>query len=115
MTEAEKAAEGLRERPFLEVNAFEIADMLFGPDVATRMFFHGIKRARAVGNLVVGILRPDVRCAAEVRRMADVLLRLERDRSGPHIEGLRPVFPAHSIIPPSTSRPLTVRLLPSGS
>jgi hypothetical protein len=112
MTEAEKAAEGLRERSFLEVNAFEIADMLFGPDVATRMFFHGIKRARAVGNLVVGILRPEVRCAANVRRMADVLLRVDRDRSGLRLEGIRPAIPAHSIKSSSSARPLPVTLVP---
>ena len=49
---------GARTKPYVEAVAFEICDMLFGADTASRMFFHGIKRSRAVGNLALGILRP---------------------------------------------------------
>jgi hypothetical protein len=98
MVTAEKAIMGARSKPFLELVAFEIADMLFGAETATRMFFHGIKRARMVGNLVVGVLRPGLACADSVRGMADVVLGLHRSDLGLVVRGIRPVFPEHLVV-----------------
>jgi hypothetical protein len=98
MVTAEKAVRGVRSKPFVEMVAFEIADMLFGAETATAMFFHGVKRARMVGNLVVGVLRPGLACADSIRGMADVILGLERSELGVVVRGIRPVFPGHLVV-----------------
>lgn len=98
MLAAEKAAQGERKRSFLEVNAFEVVETVLGAETATRMFFHGVKRARAVGNLVVGRVRPGLRCAEAVRAMADAELELRRDDVGVVIRGIRPRFPPHVLV-----------------
>jgi|HubBroStandDraft_2_1064218.scaffolds.fasta_scaffold99052_2 hypothetical protein len=98
MVVAEKAVQGVRKKPFVETNAFEIAEMLFGADVATRMSFHGIKRARIVGNLVLGFLRPGLGCADAVRGNADVVIGLHRSELGLVVRGIRPAFPGHLVV-----------------
>ncbi|MCI4320825.1 MAG: hypothetical protein L3K18_04265 [Thermoplasmata archaeon] len=113
MVTAEKAVRGVRSKPFVEMISFEIADMLFGSEVASRMFFHGVKRARMVGNLVVGILRPGVGCAQAVRGMADVTLGLERTELGLLVKGIRPSFPAHLVVVDPRRGPPHVAFLPA--
>lgn len=113
MVVAEKAVMGARSKPFLEFIEFEIADMLFGADTATRMFFHGIKRARMVGNLVVGVLRPGLACADSVRGMADVILGLHRSDLGVVVRGIRPVFPEHLVVVDPRLGPPYVTFLPA--
>ena len=113
MVTAEKAVKGARAKPFVEMVSFEIADMLFGSDVAGRMFFHGVKRARMVGNLVVGILRPGVGCAESVRGMADVVLGLERTELGLTVRGIRPTFPAHLVVVDPRLGPPHIAFLPA--
>jgi hypothetical protein len=78
MVEAEKAAQGGHRRTFLEFNAVEVSEMLFGAAVSTRMCFHGIKRARAVGNLIVVLTRPGLQNADAVRGMADTQFELRQ-------------------------------------
>jgi hypothetical protein len=103
---AEVAVRGARSKPFLETVAFEICDMLFGAEVATRMFFHGIKRSRMVGNLVLGVLRPGVRCDEAVRGMADVVVGLGRTELGVTVRGIRPAFPVHlAVVDPRLGAP----------
>jgi hypothetical protein len=97
MVEAEKAAQGNRKRSFLELNAFEVLDMLEGSEKATQMIFYGVKRARNVGNLVLGLLGPGLGCAASVRRMADTEFELHRDEVGLLIRGVRPAFSGHVV------------------
>jgi hypothetical protein len=94
MVVAERAAQGGHKRPFIESNAFETIDTLMGPETALRMFFHGIKRARMVQNLVIGLLGPGLGCAAGVRRMADAEFALHREEVGLIIRGVRPSFPS---------------------
>jgi GvpD gas vesicle protein len=113
MTKAEVAVKGTRKKPFLEMVSFEIADVLFGPEVAGRMFFHGVKRARMVGNLVVGILRPGVGCAEAVRGMADVTLGLTRTELGLTVRGIQPSFPAHLVVVDPRQGPPHVSFLPA--
>jgi hypothetical protein len=97
MEEAERAAQGSRKRSFLEFHAFEVLDMLVGGDKAAQMFFYGVKRARHVGNLVIGLLGPGLRCAAAVRRMADTEFELHHDEVGLIIRGVRPSFPSYVV------------------
>jgi hypothetical protein len=98
MVIAEKAVQGVRQKPFVESIAFEISEMLFGSDTATRMSFHGIKRARIVGNLVLGFLRPGLGCADALRGNADVVLGLHRSEVGLVVRGIRPAFPGHLVV-----------------
>lgn len=91
---AEKAAQGGRGRPFIEVVAFEVFETLLGPESAAKMFFHGIKRTRQMGNLGIGFLGPGLACEAAVRRMADTEFSLRREDVGLIIRGVRPSFPS---------------------
>jgi len=91
---AERAVQGGRRNPFMELHAFEVFDTLLGTEKALRMFFHGIKRIRSIGNLGLGILAPGLGCASGVRRMADSEFSLHRDEVGLVIRGVRPAFPA---------------------
>jgi hypothetical protein len=106
MVRAEVAVRGARTKPYVEAVAFEICDMLFGADTASRMFFHGIKRSRAVGNLALGILRPGVGCADAVRSMADAIVGLGRTELGVTVRGIRPAFPTHlAVVDPRLGAP----------
>jgi len=94
MVAAEKQVQGVRERPFIELHAFEVFDTLLGKEKALKMWYYGIKRARHVGNLVIGLLGPGLESAAGVRRMADAEFSLRRDEVGLVVRGLRPSFPS---------------------
>ena len=97
MEGAERAAMGVRRKPFLELNAFEVIELIVGGEAAGKMFFHGIKRARIVGNLVIGLLRPGLACADAVRGMADAEFQLSHDEVGLRLRGVRPGFPDHLV------------------
>ena len=106
MSAAEKAAQGVRGKSFLEFNAFEVIEMVAGPETAARMFLFGVKRARAVSNLVIGVLRPGLRTADAVRAMADMEFVLRREEVGLTVRGVRPAFPAHVVsVDPSRGEP----------
>jgi hypothetical protein len=94
---AEKAAQGGRHRPFLELVAFEVFDTLMGSENALKLFYHGVKRTRQGGNLGIGLLGPGLGCAPGVRRMADTEFALHRDEVGLIIRGVRPAFPSHVV------------------
>jgi len=103
---AERAAQGGRGRPFLELVAFEVFDTLMGSEKALKALYHGVKRTRQLGNLGIGILGPGLGCAAGVRRMVDTQFVLHRDDVGLVVRGARPIFPSHLVIPdPSNGRP----------
>jgi GvpD gas vesicle protein len=97
MVTAGKAASGERKRPFLELNAFEVPEMLFGAETASRMFFHGIKRARMVQNLVLGLARPGLQCSPAVEAMADSEFALSKAPVGLTVRGIRPAFGTHVV------------------
>jgi len=92
MVEAERVVQGGRKKAFLEVTAFEVFETLLGVDKALQMFFYGVKRTRAIGNLGIGLLGPGLGCAAGVRRLADTEFELHRDEVGLIIRGVRPSF-----------------------
>ena len=91
---AETVVRGQRKRPFIELHAFEVFDTLLGTEKALKMFYYGVKRARHMGNLVIGLLGPGLGCAAGVRRMSDTELALHRDDVGLVVRGVRPPFPS---------------------
>lgn len=98
MVEAERAVQGERKKPFLELTAFEVFETLLGAEKALQLFFQGIKRTRQMQNLAIGLLGPGLACAAGVRRMADTEFALHRDEVGLILRGVRPAFPSHVVI-----------------
>lgn len=97
MVAAERAVQGSRKKPFIELTAYEVFDTLMGSEAALRMFYHGIKRVRQLGNLGIGLLGPGLGCAAGVRRMSDTEFALHREEVGLVIRGVRPVFSDHVV------------------
>jgi GvpD gas vesicle protein len=113
MALAEKAAQGARGRPFIEFNALEIIETIAGAEVAARMYLHGIKRTRMVGNLGLAVARPGLKVLDAVRSMVDYEILLRHPEVGLVISGLRPRFPEHVVIlDQSRGRP-HVALIPS--
>lgn len=94
VVEAERAVQGGRKNPFIELHAFEVFDTLMGTEKALKMFYYGIKRVRTIGNLGIGLLGPGLGSAAGVRRMADTEFALHRDDVGLIVRGIRPAFPS---------------------
>jgi hypothetical protein len=112
MAAAERAILRGRKKAFLELNAFEVLDTLVGSDKALRMIFYGVKRARHVGNLVVGLLRPGLGCAPGVRSMADSEFVLKREEVSLTIRGVAPSFATHVVAPHPTLAPPHVVFVP---
>lgn len=112
MDDAERAAQGTRRKSFLELNAFEVIDTLVGSEHAMKMIFWGVKRARHVHNLVIGILGPGLGCEAGVRRLADLELDLHRNEVGLVLRGNRPSFRAHVVSPNPAGDPPQVSFVP---
>jgi len=92
MEAAERHVQGVRKHPFIELHAFEVFDTLMGSEKALKMWYYGVKRARHMGNLVLGLLGPGLASAAGVRRMADAEFALHRDDVGLLVHGVRPAF-----------------------
>jgi hypothetical protein len=112
MVAAEKAVQGNRGKTFIESTAFEVFDTLMGSEKATKMFLYGVKRARQVGNLVLGLLGPDLGCAPGVRRMADTEFQLHRDEVGLIIRGVRPSFSSYVVTADPRLGPPRVAFVP---
>ena len=91
---AEREVQGHRKHPFIELHAFEIFETLMGSEKALKMWYYGVKRARQMRNLVLGLLGPGLDSAAGVRRMADAEFALHRDEVGLIVRGIRPSFPS---------------------
>lgn len=96
---AERAAQGGRGKPFVELVAFEVFDTLVGTENALKLFYRGVKRTRTLGNLGIGVLGPGLGCAPGIRRMADTQFSLHRDEVGLLVRGMRPLFASHVVIP----------------
>jgi hypothetical protein len=115
MVDAEKVAQGHRQKPFLELTAFEVFDTLMGADKALPLFYFGIKRTRQIGNLGIGVLGPGVGCAAGVRRMVDTEFELHRDEMGLIARGIRPAFSPHLVTQDVSAGPPHVAFAPRPS
>ncbi len=103
MVAAEKAAAGGRGKAFVEYYALEVMDTLMGPEPAARMFFHGAKRSRQMGNLLITPMGPGLGSAVTARRLADSEFQLHRDEVGLIVRGVRPAFPGHVVTPDGTA------------
>jgi hypothetical protein len=115
MVAAEKAAAGSRSKPFLEFYALEVTETLMGPDQAARMFFHGAKRSRAIGNLLITPLAPGLATAVAARRLADSEIELHHDDVGLIVRGIRPSFPGHVVTIDNVAGPPHVAFVPRPS
>jgi hypothetical protein len=115
MVDAERAVQGNRKKPFVELTAFEIFETLLGADKAMQAFFHGMKRTRQVGNLGIGLLGPGLGCASGVRRMADTEFALHRDEVGLIIRGVRPSFSSYVATGDAQAGPPHVAFVPRPS
>ncbi len=111
---AERAASGGRGRPYLELHAITLLELLVGAEKAARMIYFGVQRAQRVGNLILGILSPGLGCAPIVRAMAKVELAVDRGPRGVTVRGLRPEFPAHRLARDSPERSAAIRLVKAG-
>ena len=112
VVKAEAAVQGSRHKTFLELTAFETFETLMGADPALRMFYHGVKRTRQLGNLGIGLLGPGLGCAAGVRRMADAEFELHREEVGLIIRGVRPAFSSYVVTGDLTAGAPTVAFVP---
>lgn len=115
MVNAEKAAAGNRQKPYLELVACEVLETLVGPEQAAKMFFHGAKRSRQVGNLVISPIAAGLVMAAAARRLADTEFALHHDDVGLLIRGIRPAFPNHVVVPDTRAGPPHVAFVPRPS
>lgn len=91
---AEREVQGNRQRPYIELHAFEVFETLMGTEKALKMWFYGIKRARHMGNLAIGLLGPGLTSEPGIRRMADAEFALHREEVGLVVRGVRPSFPS---------------------
>lgn len=112
MEAAERAAQGERRRSFLEVSAVEVLETLVGPDTAMKMLFYGVKRARHVHNLVIGVLGTGLRCEPGVRRLADTEFELHHDAVGLTIRGIHPSFSERVVTSDLVAGPPHVAFVP---
>jgi len=112
MEEAERVVQGGRKKTFLETTAFEVFETLLGVDRALKMFFYGVKRTRAIGNLGIGLLGSGLGCAAGVRRLTDTEFELHRDEVGLIIRGVRPAFSGCVVTPDLQAGPPHVAFVP---
>ncbi len=112
MVKAEKAATGNRGKPILELVACEVFETLMGPEEAAKMFFHGAKRTRQVGNLGILPMATGLGMAAAARRLADTEFALHHDEVGLLIRGVRPSFPNHVVVADSMAGPPHVSFVP---
>ncbi|MGD0587904.1 MAG: gas vesicle protein GvpD basic region 2 domain-containing protein [Thermoplasmata archaeon] len=115
MVEAERVVQGGRKKTFLEFTSFEVFETLLGVDRALKMFFYGIKRTRAVGNLGIGLLGPGLRCSAGVRRLVDAEFELHRGEVGLIIRGIRPPFSSYVVTGDLHAGPPHVAFVPQPS
>ncbi len=99
MVEAEKAVRGAVSKPFIEFTSLEVLETLMGAETASKMYFHGVKRTRQVGNLGLAVGRPGLRCLEACRSLMDLEFSLRRTELGLTITGNRPMLPTHLVVP----------------
>ncbi|MCI4348706.1 MAG: hypothetical protein L3J93_00580 [Thermoplasmata archaeon] len=97
MVTAEKAVRGPQQKPFLEYTSFDTLESLMGDQVAIRMYFHGVRRTKLVGNLGIGLLKPGLLVASEILNMMDTYFRVTNIDNAPCIYGIRPRTTIYSI------------------
>jgi hypothetical protein len=112
MVTAEKAARGPEQKPILEYTAFDTLESLMGDQAAIRMYFHGVQRAKLVGNLGIGLLKPGLLMSSEILNMMDTYFRIINIDNAPCVYGIRPRTRIYAIsTDPEMGKPHT-RLTP---
>ncbi|HEV2428271.1 MAG TPA: gas vesicle protein GvpD P-loop domain-containing protein [Thermoplasmata archaeon] len=112
MVTAEKAARGPQQKPFLEYTSFDTLESLMGDQVAIRMYFHGVRRTKLVGNLGIGLLKPGLLVSSEILNMMDTYFRIINIDNAPCIYGIRPRTTIYSISYDTESGPPHAKLTP---
>ena len=97
MVAAEKAVRGPENRPFIEYTAFDTLESLMGDQVAVRLYFHGVQRAKNVGNLGIGLIKPGLLIASEILNMMDTYFRIINIDNAPCVYGIRPRTTIHAL------------------
>ncbi|HEV2315972.1 MAG TPA: gas vesicle protein GvpD P-loop domain-containing protein [Thermoplasmata archaeon] len=112
MVTAEKAARGPEQKPILEYTAFDTLESLMGDQAAIRMYFHGVQRAKLVGNLGIGLLKPGLLMSSEILNMMDTYFRIINIDNAPCVYGIRPRTRIYAMsVDPDKGQPHT-RLTP---
>jgi gas vesicle operon resressor len=112
MSVADKAARGPENKPILEYTAFDTLESLMGDQVAIRMYFHGVRRTKLLGNLGIGLLKPGLLVSSEILNMMDTYFRIINIDNAPCIYGIRPRTTIHSISIDTSRGPPHARLTP---
>ncbi|MGC2035540.1 MAG: gas vesicle protein GvpD P-loop domain-containing protein [Thermoplasmata archaeon] len=112
MTTAEKAASGAERKPFIEYMAFDTLESLMGDQAAIRLYFHGVQRAKLVGNLGIGLLKPGLLASSEILNMMDSYFRIINIDNAPCIYGIRPRTTIYSLSFDEEKGPPYTRLTP---
>ena len=99
MVTAEKAVGGPDRKPFIEYTAFDTFESLMGDQVAIRLYFQGVSRAKHVGNLGIGLLKPGLLVSSEILNMMDTYFRVINIDNAPCIYGIRPRTTLYAISP----------------
>ncbi|HXQ48854.1 MAG TPA: gas vesicle protein GvpD P-loop domain-containing protein [Thermoplasmata archaeon] len=109
MVAADKAAGGPDRKPFIEYTAFDTFESLMGDQVAIRLYFQGVSRAKHAGNLGIGLLKPGLLVSSEILNMMDTYFRVINIDNQPCIYGIRPRTTLYAISPdPEKGLPHTV-------
>ena len=99
MVSAERAVGGPDRKPFIEYQAFDTFESLMGDQVAIRLYFQGVQRAKHVGNLGIGLLKPGLLVSSEILNMMDTYFRIVNIDNAPCIYGIRPRTTIYAITP----------------
>jgi KaiC/GvpD/RAD55 family RecA-like ATPase len=112
MLTAEKAAKGPEHSPWIEYTGFDTLESLMGDQMAIKMYFYGVQRAKLIGNLGIGLLKPGLLMSSEILNMMDTYFRIVNIDSAPCVYGIRPRTRLYAMSPdPEKGSPYT-RLTP---
>jgi hypothetical protein len=92
--------------------AFDTLESLMGDQAAIRLYFHGVQRAKLVGNLGIGLLKPGLLASSEILNMMDSYFRIINIDNAPCIYGIRPRTTIYSLSFDEEKGPPYTRLTP---
>jgi GvpD gas vesicle protein len=110
MVAAERAVAGNPRSPFVELMALDTMEGIVGAETAVRMFFNGIQRTKAVGNLGLVWVRSTSAGRDAITGMADDYFALSREGERVVLRGIRPAFEARAIVWAERHGVLTISL-----
>jgi hypothetical protein len=110
MVAAERTVAGNPRSPFVELMALDTMEGIVGAETAVRMFFNGIQRTKAIGNLGLVWARSTSVARDAITGMADDYFALTREGEGVVVRGIRPAFEARAIVWAESHGALTISL-----